>query len=65
MYWSLESGERILQLEGWAQEHESWSRRDLSGKQYVYLWADGIYFNVRLDKDAFFETFSAGLRVER
>lgn len=37
--------------EGWQQEYEAWSKRDLSGKRYVYLWADGIYFNVRLTKE--------------
>lgn len=46
------SATNIVRLkEGWAQEYEDWSKRDLSGKKYVYLWADGIYFNVRLDKD--------------
>lgn len=36
----------------WAKEHADWNRRDLSGERYVYLWADGIYFNVRLgEKD--------------
>ena len=35
----------------WTEEHETWSRRDLSGKEYVYLWADGIYFNIRLEED--------------
>jgi len=28
-----------------------WSRRDLSDKEYVYFWVDGIYFNVRLEDD--------------
>lgn len=37
--------------EGWEQEYEAWSGRDLSGKRYVYMWADGIYFNVRLTKE--------------
>ncbi len=37
--------------EGWEQEYEKWSKRDLSGERYIYLWADGIYFNVRLTKD--------------
>ncbi|HLE55596.1 MAG TPA: IS256 family transposase [Rhodothermia bacterium] len=37
--------------EGWQQEYEEWSKRDLSTKRYVYLWADGIYFNVRLTDD--------------
>jgi len=33
----------------WNEEHRNWSRRDLSGKRYVYWWADGIYSNVRMD----------------
>jgi len=45
------SATNIVRLkEGWAKEYETWSKRDLSGKRYVYWWADGIYFNVRLDK---------------
>ena len=35
--------------EVWKGEYEQWSKRSLSGKQYVYLWADGIYFGVRLE----------------
>jgi putative transposase len=35
--------------EQWTAEYEQWSRRDLTGKQYVYLWADGIRVNVRLE----------------
>ena len=26
----------------WEQEFQAWSKRDLHGKRYVYLWADGI-----------------------
>ncbi len=33
----------------WAEELQIWQRRDLSGKEYVYLWADGVYFNIRLE----------------
>ena len=35
----------------WEQEHEAWRRRSLAGKRYVYVWADGVYFNVRLEED--------------
>jgi putative transposase len=35
--------------EQWTTEYEEWNRRDLTGRQYVYLWADGIYVNVRLE----------------
>ena len=37
--------------EGWEAEYKEWSKRDLSGKHYVYFWVDGIYFNVRLEED--------------
>ena len=35
----------------WEDEYAEWSRRSLTGKRYVYLWADGIYCNVRLEDD--------------
>lgn len=38
--------------EQWSQEYDAWCQRDLSGKQYVYVWADGIYANVRLEDEA-------------
>lgn len=36
----------------WEQEHKDWSKRSLADKQYVYVWADGIHFNVRLEDEA-------------
>ena len=46
------SATNIVRLkEVWTTEYENWLKRDLSSKRYVYLWADGIYFNVRLDDD--------------
>jgi transposase-like protein len=38
--------------EQWAGEYEEWLRRDLTGKSYVYIWADGIHTKVRLEDDA-------------
>lgn len=35
----------------WEDEYEVWSKRDLSSECYVYIWVDGVYFNVRLDDD--------------
>jgi putative transposase len=35
----------------WWQEYEAWRKRDLRGKRYVYMWADGVYFTPRLDGD--------------
>lgn len=35
----------------WEQEYQAWSKRSLSGKEYVYVWADGIHTNIRLEED--------------
>lgn len=35
--------------EHWSGEYDEWSRRDLSEKEYVYFWADGIHTKVRLE----------------
>jgi putative transposase len=35
----------------WEEEHESWSQRNLKSKRYVYIWADGVYFNIRSETD--------------
>jgi transposase-like protein len=46
------SATNIVRLKkDWEIEYDTWSKRDLSDKQYIYIWTDGIYFNVRLDND--------------
>ena len=46
------SASTIVRLkESWEKEYEAWQKRDLSGKRYVYFWADGVYFNVRLSDE--------------
>ena len=35
----------------WETDYKAWSQRDLSAKRYVYWWADGVYFKVRLDEE--------------
>ena len=36
----------------WADEHKIWEKRDLSAKRYVYIWADGIHLQARLEENA-------------
>ena len=38
--------------ESWGREYDEWNRRSLHDKEYVYLWADGIHANVRLEDEA-------------
>jgi putative transposase len=35
--------------EVWKEEYERWSKRSLAGKNYVYIWVDGVHFGVRLE----------------
>jgi putative transposase len=35
----------------WEQEYKEWSARSLEGQEYVYVWADGIHTNIRLEED--------------
>ena len=35
----------------WTDEYRAWRRRDLSGKDFVYVWVDGMHFSIRLEDD--------------
>ena len=35
----------------WEEDYRKFRRRDLSEEEYVYVWADGVHFNVRLEDD--------------
>lgn len=37
--------------EAWVDEHDRWKRRDLSARRYVYVWADGIHLQARLEDE--------------
>jgi transposase-like protein len=46
------SATNIVKLKkSWEDDYKAWRERDLSLKRYVYLWVDGIYFNVRLESE--------------
>jgi transposase-like protein len=38
-------------VESWTVEYEAFTRRDLSESDYVYVWADGVHFRIRLEED--------------
>jgi len=43
----------IARLKGdWQAEHQRWQQRDLAARRYVYLWADGVYLQARLEPQA-------------
>jgi putative transposase len=43
----------VARLRGeWEADHARWQRRDLSARRYVYLWADGVYLQARMEPQA-------------
>jgi len=39
-------------IETWQEDYERWRRRDLSARRYVYIWADGVYLQARMEPEA-------------
>ncbi len=48
----------------WSQDLKAFSQRDLSKVDYVYLWADGVHFNIRLEEDRLCCLVLIGVRAD-
>jgi transposase-like protein len=48
----------------WQDEHRAWANRDLSAVDYVYVWADGVHFKVRLGEDKLCCLVTVGVRAD-
>ena len=48
----------------WQQEHRQFSSRSLKGTDYVYVWVDGVHFNVRLDEERLCCLVVVGVRLD-
>ncbi len=33
----------------WQVDYDAWQKRDLSARRYVYVWADGVYLQARME----------------
>jgi len=51
-------------LETWGDEYTAFESRDLSGSDYVYVWADGVHFRVRLEEDRLCCLVVIGVRAD-
>lgn len=45
----LSSSNVVRLKQVWEKDFEEWSKRSIAGKRYVYLWVDGVHFNIRLE----------------
>ena len=50
--------------EQWKAEQRAFTERDLSGVDYVYLWADGIHVNIRLEEQKLCLLVMIGVRAD-
>jgi len=48
----------------WENEYAAFRRRDLSGCEYVYVWVDGVHFNIRLEDDRLCTLVMIGARPD-
>jgi transposase-like protein len=48
----------------WQAEQRAFAERDLSDRDYVYVWADGVHFNVRLDEERLCCLVIVGVRTD-
>jgi putative transposase len=51
-------------LAGWQADHQAFCRRDLSDRDFVYCWADGVHFNVRLAEERLCCLVLVGVRAD-
>lgn len=59
------SSSAILRLtKTWTAEYEAFRRRDLADRDYVYLWADGVHFTIRLDEERLCTLVLIGVRPD-
>lgn len=48
----------------WQDEHRAFQDRDLSDRDFVYIWVDGVHFNVRLEQDRLCCLVIIGVRLD-
>jgi Transposase, Mutator family len=48
----------------WQQDHETFHNQSFTGKQFVYIWADGVHFRVRLAEEQLCLLVLMGVTIE-
>jgi len=48
----------------WDEEYKDFKKRDLSAKDYVYVWVDGVHFNIRLEEDRLCTLVVIGVQLD-
>jgi transposase-like protein len=53
---------RLTQV--WREEYAAWKKRSLADRDYVYVWVDGVHFNIRLEEDRLAALVVVGVRPD-
>jgi transposase-like protein len=48
----------------WQEEYEAYQKRNLSDRDYVYVWSDGVHFRIRLEEDRLCALVMIGVRPD-
>lgn len=48
----------------WREEYAAWNKRSLAERDYVYVWANGVHFNIRLEEDRLAALVVVGVRPD-
>jgi transposase-like protein len=48
----------------WREEYAAWRKRSLADRDYVYVWVDGVHFNIRLEEDRLAALVVIGVRPD-
>ena len=48
----------------WQEEYRSWRTRSLADRDYIYVWADGVHFGVRLEEERLAALVLIGVRPD-
>ena len=48
----------------WEEDYRRFRQRDLADRDYVYVWVDGIHFNIRLEDDRLCTLVMIGVRPD-
>jgi transposase-like protein len=51
-------------IAAWQADYEAFQKRDLSDRDYVYVWADGVHFRIRLEEDRLCALVMIGVRPD-
>ncbi len=48
----------------WRIEYDQWRRRSLADRDFIYVWVDGVHFNIRLEDDRLAALVVVGVRPD-